>query len=803
MTSVKSDLGKGEFTIVTVAPKSKENPTLRRLKQLQEDQRANWKGMTVEAVGMLGSGLNTKEGLTEHLRTYQVHWNKLLKELQEADDSKPPLITFSPVQEHQLLRDAPPSNIYSKGNFLNHKELLYRVYKTDARLVRSTLETMGFGHTDSHDWNIMWIGSSAQQYLYEGLNQYQRINHFPNSHEITRKDKLCMSLLVMQEKYGKEEFDFIPDTFVLPDEYRDFYDHFIHRKRKHWIIKPSNSSQGKGIYIIDSIKDVPLDEPCVVSEYIQNPLLINGLKFDLRLYVLVTSFEPLRVYIYEEGLARFASEPYTQSSMSSRYSHLTNYSVNKKNEKFVQNTDWRADDVGHKWSLKALKNHLDSVGVDMDLLWSRIYDMVIKTILSMENVVVDSIRKLALHRNNCFDLFGFDVMIDSNLKPWLIEVNLSPSMATEAPLDLYIKGNLVSDAFNLMGLRIFDRRKESMNKVRNRIKARQNQMTYKKQRKTKYGRPQSPQTKKDFSSSFKFREILKETLQEYERRHNFRRIYPTKDSKMYDKYFVTQRTVNKAIFKALFPSTVDLSSPPEQIEPQVEEAREPFSRPKTTSVEPNKPKLKKKDIEQSFEPKKCTTCGKITSGSSVCISCKYKSQSKEGKLVITGDDILMEYISRLMHAIKAINQDSLKSSWKRAIEKFTGHYVWQNSEDPKLPLWKKLESRVSEMRERRKKLNIAKLPSHEKLEEQKQAVIRGFSASQLEGMLRSSTKNVAHEVVSCVVSEEKGVLTEIIRWLAASAASQQRSRKTLDCEPESPASTMASYKPRPNTSGKL
>jgi hypothetical protein len=67
-------------------------------------------------------------------------------------------------------------------------------------------------------------------------------------------------------------------------------------------------------------------------------LLINGLKFDLRLYVLVTSFDPLKIYIYNEGLVRFASEPYNvQNIKQNVYAHLTNYSINKKSEHFINN----------------------------------------------------------------------------------------------------------------------------------------------------------------------------------------------------------------------------------------------------------------------------------------------------------------------------------------------------------------------------------------------------------------------------------------------------------------------------------
>jgi hypothetical protein len=76
-------------------------------------------------------------------------------------------------------------------------------------------------------------------------------------------------------------------------------------------VKPANSSRGRGIHIIDDLNELNVDETSVISLYIGNPLLINSHKFDLRIYVVVTSYEPLRVYVYKEGLARFASESYS------------------------------------------------------------------------------------------------------------------------------------------------------------------------------------------------------------------------------------------------------------------------------------------------------------------------------------------------------------------------------------------------------------------------------------------------------------------------------------------------------------
>lgn len=130
--------------------------------------------------------------------------------------------------------------------------------------------------------------------------------------------------------------------------------------------------------------------------------------------------------------------------------HLTNYAINKKNENFVFNENSEQDDVGFKWSLGAFCLHLERAGIDMDLLWSRIYDVIIKTILSGEHHVYQALQKNDIHRNNCFQILGFDVLIDSDLKPWVLEVNLSPSLVTDSPLDHAIKSTLITDTLNLL-----------------------------------------------------------------------------------------------------------------------------------------------------------------------------------------------------------------------------------------------------------------------------------------------------------------------------------------------------------------
>lgn len=149
---------------------------------------------------------------------------------------------------------------------------------------------------------------------------------------------------------------------------------------------------------------------------------------------------------------------------------MTNYSINKKNSKFIQNESLEKDDVGGKWSLSALCKHMKNIGIDMDLLWSRVYDIIIKVIITGEYPITKKIKNSSVNQRNCFELYGFDILLDSDLKPWLIEVNLSPSLGTDSPLDYHIKTALLIDTFNLIGIRKFDRKKESLTKMDNRVK---------------------------------------------------------------------------------------------------------------------------------------------------------------------------------------------------------------------------------------------------------------------------------------------------------------------------------------------
>lgn len=332
--------------------------------------------------------------------------------------------------------------------------LSYKIVRTDSRLVRSILTAHGFHevHPSSTDYNLMWTGSHLKPFLLRTLSEAQKVNHFPRSYELTRKDRLYKNIIRMQHTHGFKAFHILPQTFLLPAEYAEFCNCYS-KDRGPWIVKPVASSRGRGVYLINNPNQISLEENILVSRYINNPLLIDDFKFDVRLYVLVTSYDPLVIYLYEEGLARFATVRYDQGAKNIRnqFMHLTNYSVNKKSGDYVSCDDPEVEDYGNKWSMSAMLRYLKQEGRDTTALMAHVEDLIIKTVISAELAIATACKTFVPHRSSCFELYGFDVLIDSTLKPWLLEVNLSPSLACDAPLDLKIKASMISDMFTVVG----------------------------------------------------------------------------------------------------------------------------------------------------------------------------------------------------------------------------------------------------------------------------------------------------------------------------------------------------------------
>jgi hypothetical protein len=109
--------------------------------------------------------------------------------------------------------------------------------------------------------------------------------------------------------------------------------------------------------------------------------------------------------------------------------------------------------------LKTLKKHFDETGIDFDQVFSRVKDLIIKSIITVEPIMVNNLNRGTKNRNMCFELYGYDVLLDADLKPWLLEVNVLPSYSSSSELDKRIKTSLMCDVFNTIGIIPYNKKK--------------------------------------------------------------------------------------------------------------------------------------------------------------------------------------------------------------------------------------------------------------------------------------------------------------------------------------------------------
>ena len=211
------------------------------------------------------------------------------------------------------------------------------------------------------------------------------LNKFPHSSCLTTKSQLWGILERMQLRHGRNAYGFVPPSYVLPDQAVELRAQMARMAAEAtlteatmteatlterpaeagtatrpssevataagdavgagktanargpatesvWIVKPVAACRGQGISLHRSADGMPDEIACrrgIASLYVHPPYLVDGRKTDLRLYVLVTRWRPLTVYLHREGLARLAAEPYALDDLTNTYRHLTNYSINK------------------------------------------------------------------------------------------------------------------------------------------------------------------------------------------------------------------------------------------------------------------------------------------------------------------------------------------------------------------------------------------------------------------------------------------------------------------------------------------
>lgn len=348
-------------------------------------------------------------------------------------------------------------------------------------VLMSNFERRGWNQVGPDDeWNYYWASTQTCRNLFSvesgyRMNDNQMINHFPNHYELSRKDLLVKNIKRYRKELEREgsplaekaevilhggqvvtryvHLDFVPVTFVLPADYNMFVEEYRKSPQSTWIMKPCGKSQGTGIFLINKLSKLKKwsreaktpfhpqlsKESYVISRYIDNPLLIGGKKFDLRLYVLVTSFRPLKAYLFQLGFCRFCTVKYDTSvtELDNMYVHLTNVSVQK------HGGDYNSIHGG-KMSVENLQLYLEGTKgrAVTEKLFASIHWLIVHSLKAVASVMAND--------RHCFECYGYDIIIDNQLKPWLVEVNASPSLTSTTVNDRILKYKLIDNILSVV-----------------------------------------------------------------------------------------------------------------------------------------------------------------------------------------------------------------------------------------------------------------------------------------------------------------------------------------------------------------
>lgn len=255
---------------------------------------------------------------------------------------------------------------------------------------------------------------------FQTLRRIQKYNQIYGLRDILwRKDGFCYTM--REALYGyKGNKSFVFPCWVLPKD-RPSLEREMDKKVSPWIVKPSGQGEGHGIFVVNFFEEI-ISRHLVIDNFVVQPLLadpylVEGRKFDFRTYVLVTSMLPLRAYIYKEGLVRFASSQYNPNATKggSERQYLTNTSVGKKYAHLSNLT----------WTFQKLKSYFVEHGVDAEAVFERINEAIVRTLISAEYRFQRSffLNLGGYDCHSCFQLLGVDVILNSALHPYVIEVS--------------------------------------------------------------------------------------------------------------------------------------------------------------------------------------------------------------------------------------------------------------------------------------------------------------------------------------------------------------------------------------------
>lgn len=302
--------------------------------------------------------------------------------------------------------------------------------------------------------DLLWLRRGVGKMLPQ-LEPGQLINHFANEGAMINKGRLTGNL----NRIGAP--DFYPTSFRLYDatECQAFFDQLPGKDEpvQHWILKPANLSKGIGIKVLREFDGLhrqyqagDLSDPVVdpkleyiAQRYIENPLLLNGKKSELRVYWMIASIDPLRVLLFDEGTVRLTTQEFSLEDLDNPLIHVTNTYQQKRHG----NLDSAAN---LKWTFADLESYLVE---DLAIAQAGFFENDFKPrVRACLKTVVEAVAaQLADTKTeaSCFGVYGADVILDATLKPWLTEIQKNPGLSHDDPIKINIVPEMLLEAVRI------------------------------------------------------------------------------------------------------------------------------------------------------------------------------------------------------------------------------------------------------------------------------------------------------------------------------------------------------------------